>query len=77
MRFELKRIQRRLRVTTIYVTHDQTEAMTLADRIVLMRDGKVVQEGSPKDLYHKPINTRSWQALWERRASTSLLVMCQ
>lgn len=57
VRFELKRIQRRLGVTTIYVTHDQTEAMTLADRIVLMRDGKVVQEGSPKDLYHKPINT--------------------
>ncbi|MGI6674704.1 MAG: ABC transporter ATP-binding protein [Limnochordia bacterium] len=57
VRFELKRIQRQLGVTTIYVTHDQTEAMTLADRIVLMKDGKVMQQGSPKDLYNRPINT--------------------
>jgi multiple sugar transport system ATP-binding protein len=57
VRFELKRIQRQLGVTTIYVTHDQTEAMTLADRIVLMKDGKVVQEGTPNDLYGGPINT--------------------
>lgn len=57
VRFELKRIQRQLGVTTIYVTHDQTEAMTLADRIVLMKDGKVVQQGSPKELYNRPINT--------------------
>ena len=57
VRFELKRIQRRLGVTTIYVTHDQTEAMTLADRIVLMKDGKVVQEGTPNELYGRPINT--------------------
>ncbi|MGB4426726.1 MAG: ABC transporter ATP-binding protein [Limnochordia bacterium] len=57
VRFELKRIQRRLGVTTIYVTHDQTEAMTLADKIVLMQDGKVIQEGTPSELYRRPQNT--------------------
>ena len=57
VRFDLKRIQRRLGVTTVYVTHDQTEAMTLADRIVLMRDGRVIQEGTPSDLYGTPKNT--------------------
>ncbi len=54
VRFDLKKIQRQLKVTTIYVTHDQTEAMTLADRIVLMKDGKVVQEGTPNQLYRTP-----------------------
>ena len=57
VRFDLKRIQRQLGVTTIYVTHDQTEAMTLADRIVLMKDGKVVQEGTPNQLYNNPRST--------------------
>lgn len=57
VRFDLKRIQRQLGVTTIYVTHDQTEAMTLADRIVLMKDGKVVQEGTPHQLYNSPRST--------------------
>lgn len=56
VRFDLKRIQRNLGVTTVYVTHDQTEAMTLADRIVLMQAGKVVQEGTPNDLYRTPKN---------------------
>lgn len=56
VRFEIKRLQRSLGVTTIYVTHDQTEAMTLADRIVLMKDGEVMQEGSPEDLYSRPKN---------------------
>jgi multiple sugar transport system ATP-binding protein len=53
-RGELKRLQRELGVTTLYVTHDQTEAMTLGDRIALLRDGRVVQEGSPEDLYERP-----------------------
>lgn len=57
VRFELKRIQRKLGVTTIYVTHDQIEAMTLADRIVLMHEGRVVQQGTPSELYRKPRNT--------------------
>jgi multiple sugar transport system ATP-binding protein len=53
-RGELKRLQRELGVTTLYVTHDQTEAMTLGDRIALLRDGAVVQTGTPRDLYERP-----------------------
>jgi len=54
MRAELKRLQRELRVTTVYVTHDQAEAMTMADRIAIMNVGKVLQIGSPAEVYHKP-----------------------
>ncbi len=53
-RSELKRLQRELGVTTVYVTHDQTEAMTLGDRIALLRDGRIVQTGTPEDLYERP-----------------------
>lgn len=54
MRVEIKRLQHRLKVTTIYVTHDQVEAMTLADRIVVMKDGVIAQSGSPLDVFEKP-----------------------
>ncbi|MEQ8652940.1 MAG: ABC transporter ATP-binding protein [Kiloniellales bacterium] len=54
MRWELGHIQRELGVTTIYVTHDQREAMALADRIVLMRDGRIEQFGDADDLYFRP-----------------------
>lgn len=56
MRAELKRLQKELKITTIYVTHDQAEAMTMADRIAVMNAGKVMQIGSPTDLYLKPLN---------------------
>lgn len=56
MRTEIARLHKRLGATTIYVTHDQTEAMTLADRIVIMRDGIVQQIGTPSELYDKPLN---------------------
>jgi len=56
VRFELKRIQKQLKATMIYVTHDQTEAMTMGDRIVLMKDGKLVQAGPPRELYEEPRN---------------------
>jgi ABC-type sugar transport system ATPase subunit len=56
MRGELKQIQRRLAVTTLYVTHDQTEAMTLGDRIAVLKDGDLQQTGSPDDIYHQPRN---------------------
>jgi lactose/L-arabinose transport system ATP-binding protein len=56
MRFELARLHRELQTTMIYVTHDQVEAMTLADRIVVLRNGSVEQVGSPMDLYHRPSN---------------------
>ena len=57
MREELKDIHQKLRTTTIYVTHDQIEAMTLADRIVIMRDGCIEQVGSPTEVFLKPANT--------------------
>ncbi|KAA0695764.1 sn-glycerol-3-phosphate ABC transporter ATP-binding protein UgpC [Neorhizobium sp. P12A] len=56
MRSEIKQLHQRLRTTTIYVTHDQIEAMTMADRIVVMRDGSVEQIGSPLELYDRPVN---------------------
>ncbi len=56
MRTEIARIQRRLGTTTVYVTHDQVEAMTLADRLAVMRDGVVQQIGTPRELYTRPDN---------------------
>lgn len=56
MRAEIAKLHRRLQTTTIYVTHDQTEAMTMADRIVIMKDGFVQQIGSPKEVYDTPNN---------------------
>jgi multiple sugar transport system ATP-binding protein len=56
MRTEVSRIQQRLGTTTVYVTHDQTEAMTLGDRVAVMRSGLLQQVGSPMDLYNNPVN---------------------
>ena len=56
MRAEIKELHQRLKTTTIYVTHDQVEAMTMADRIVVMRDGVVEQSGLPLELYDRPAN---------------------
>ncbi len=56
MRTEIKELHQRLQTTTVYVTHDQIEAMTMADKIVVMRDGIVEQVGTPLDLYDKPQN---------------------
>ncbi|CAM3226174.1 ABC transporter ATP-binding protein [Vagococcus fessus] len=56
MRAEIAKLHRRLETTTIYVTHDQTEAMTMADRIVIMKDGFIQQIGSPKEVYDTPNN---------------------
>jgi multiple sugar transport system ATP-binding protein len=54
MRSEIKRLHREIATTMIYVTHDQIEAMTLADRIVLLRDGVIEQQGSPLELFERP-----------------------
>ena len=56
MRTELKRLHRDLEATTVYVTHDQIEALTLSDMIVVMNDGLVMQQGTPYDIYHHPSN---------------------
>ncbi|UPM42842.1 ABC transporter ATP-binding protein [Halocatena salina] len=57
MRTELQQLQEQLDVTTVYVTHDQTEAMTMSDRMVVMNDGVLQQVGEPLELYHEPTNT--------------------
>ncbi len=56
MRAEIRNLQQRLGVTMIYVTHDQTEAMSMADRIILLRDGRIEQNGTPEQLYSRPAN---------------------
>src|SRR5581483_6791795 len=57
MRAELKHLQHELRTITVYVTHDQAEAMTLAHRIAVMRDGRIQQFDTPANVYHRPANT--------------------
>ena len=56
MRAGLKRLHRDLNATTVYVTHDQIEALTLSDRVIIMNEGQIMQEGSPYDIYHHPTN---------------------
>ena len=56
MRVEIKRLHQEIGKTTVYVTHDQIEAMTLADRIVLLRDGVIEQQGAPLDLFERPVS---------------------
>lgn len=61
MRSEIIQLHERIGSTTIYVTHDQTEAMTMADRIVVMKGGYIQQIGTPKEIYNNPANLiRSW-----------------
>ena len=56
MRTEILRMQRRMGTTTVYVTHDQTEAMTLGDRVAVLRKGLLQQVATPRDLYERPVN---------------------
>jgi multiple sugar transport system ATP-binding protein len=57
MRTEIKKLHRSIRTTMVYVTHDQVEAMTLADRIVIMRDGRIEQVGTPLEIFNAPVTT--------------------
>ena len=57
MRFELKRLQRELRITTVYVTHDQSEALALSHQIAVMHDGRIQQIGTPREVYERPAST--------------------
>jgi sn-glycerol 3-phosphate transport system ATP-binding protein len=54
MRVEIRALQQRLGMTVVYVTHDQVEAMSMADRVILMREGRIEQEGTPEELYARP-----------------------
>lgn len=56
MRIEIKRLHHSLGTTSVFVTHDQVEAMTMADRIVVMREGRILQVGSPLELYENPVD---------------------
>ncbi len=68
-RIEIAKLHRELGATTIYVTHDQVEAMTLADRVVVLRDGQIEQHGSPLELYDRPANrfASTWGNTWNAR----------
>ena len=55
-RTEISRIQRELKVPALYVTHDQTEALSMSDRVIVMESGRIVQEGRPEELYNRPVN---------------------
>ncbi|MDE0591546.1 sn-glycerol-3-phosphate ABC transporter ATP-binding protein UgpC [Halocynthiibacter sp. C4] len=57
MRIEIKKLHQKIKTTIVYVTHDQVEAMTLADRIVIMRDGYIEQQGTPLEVFETPVNT--------------------
>jgi putative spermidine/putrescine transport system ATP-binding protein len=56
MQFELRQLQQALAITTVLVTHDQEEALTMSDQVAVMRDGRLVQFGSPSDVYHRPVS---------------------
>ncbi len=56
MQIELKKIQQALKITFVYVTHDQEEALTMSDRVIVMKDGKILQTGTPQDIYNEPAN---------------------
>jgi len=56
MQSELKALQRRLGITFVFVTHDQEEALTMSDRILVMEGGKLIQRGTPRDIYESPAN---------------------
>lgn len=56
MRTEIRNIQKKIGITAIYVTHDQSEAMSIADKIIIMNQGIIAQEGTPRDIYYHPVN---------------------
>ena len=85
MQVELRLLQRRLGITTVMVTHDQDEALTLADRIVVMRNGRLEQVGSPADVYQRPATrfvagflgvSNFFQGIVAGRAGNSIRVRC-
>lgn len=73
MQFELKRIQREIGITTIFVTHDQEEALTLSDKIGILRDGKMIQAGPPRDVYNNPADLFTAAFLGEANILTGLV----
>ena len=74
MQLELKRMQKRLGITFIYVTHDQEEALTMSDMIVVMNDGVIQQIGSPEDIYNEPVNAFVADFIGESNIITSAVM---
>ncbi|MEM6579566.1 MAG: ABC transporter ATP-binding protein, partial [Pseudomonadota bacterium] len=72
MQFELKRIQREIGITTIFVTHDQEEALTLSDKIGILKDGKMVQAGPPREVYNNPADLFAAEFLGEANIVTGI-----
>ncbi len=72
VREEIRDLQRRLGITVVYVTHDQEEALAVSDRIIVMHDGRIAQDGRPRDLYERPVDARgSWARPTASRACSS------
>ena len=71
LQVELKRIQQEVGITFIYVTHDQDEALSMSDRIAVMDSGRVIQVGSPNEVYDQPRLATSWPASWASRTCSS------
>ncbi|MCF7925937.1 MAG: ABC transporter ATP-binding protein [Candidatus Izimaplasma sp.] len=74
MQYELKEMQRRLGITFIFVTHDQEEALTMSDRVVVMNEGLIQQVGSPQDIYNEPINQFSASFIGESNIIDGVMV---
>ena len=74
MQIELKRIQEQLEITFIYVTHDQEEALTMSDRVVVMNGGKIQQIGSPVDIYNEPVNAFVADFIGESNILSGLMI---
>lgn len=74
MQYELKTMQQELGITFIYVTHDQEEALTMSDRIVVMRDGHIQQIGTPEDIYNEPMNDFVADFIGESNIMTGMMV---
>jgi spermidine/putrescine transport system ATP-binding protein len=77
MQLELRRLQERLGITFIYVTHDQEEALTMSSRIVIMRDGRVVQVGTPRDIYNNPTSAFASTFIGETNLLVGDVVECR
>jgi spermidine/putrescine ABC transporter ATP-binding subunit len=76
MRFELKRMQRQLNITTIFVTHDQQEALSLSDRVVVMNQGRVEQLGTPNDIYENPLSVFTADFIGSTNIIRGVVVSC-
>ena len=74
MQYELKRIQQEVGITFIYVTHDQEEALTMSDKIVIMKGGEIQQVGTPQEIYNEPVNKYVANFIGESNVISGIMV---